>query len=482
MNKNLAIFVDQEYLIAGAEPYKGKFHYFSKTGNSQFPFYFFIDPVNHKIDYSLVYKADFEKGDENIIGDFIDLICDKSNTYTWYDYTTPIIHLLTPILNDIKQEYFSVMNTFSEKKVDQQSAIPLKIAFSDTISSQARQELLDFLKKNNITIKSQEKNLPELIVGYYLEKEQLNLVNKDFALIEALGENLNMSVVHVNDDNEIKRSHFKIFPGRGNDPRVRVIAKKIVEDIDRQEGLFPNSQAREKEIEQQYKIAEQILQKHEKYPKPYQMVTTSFSILPQRLLSVTLSMQEIEQMAGFEVKQITQFFVTHFLEEVKLEADNFEKIILIGNTLDNNLVKREFFRFGSHNLINITNSELSIVLQALLSEVSPASSKPRGHAAPANDYKNMEYLTLDSLAPGQMVKLLNYDSAPGKGDSMQELKYQGENCFTVVQSTRSLMRGDILTASSVVWAPGMQLEFIVQRGQKELGRFLTREVVNISVR
>lgn len=53
----------------------------------------------------------------------------------------------------------------------------------------------------------------------------------------ALGMDLNISVMNVDDAN-VSFVAFKKFEGYGVDPRIKVIAKNIVDDVNHQENII----------------------------------------------------------------------------------------------------------------------------------------------------------------------------------------------------------------------------------------------------
>ena len=78
--------------------------------------------------------------------------------------------------------------------------------------------------------------------------------------------------------------------------------------------------------------------------------------------------------------------------------------------------------------------------------------------------------------------LLNtFDHAPGKGAAHQEFVYLGGHQFKVLSSSRTLHAGDIAEPVSDVWQTGVQIDLMITRSGKNLGRFRTRPVVKISI-
>ena len=56
MNKTLALYFDDHFLIGAVEPFDGKFTLLEKNKRDKFYLYFYID--NHQIDYGQSYQRD----------------------------------------------------------------------------------------------------------------------------------------------------------------------------------------------------------------------------------------------------------------------------------------------------------------------------------------------------------------------------------------------------------------------------------------
>lgn len=489
MNKKLAFHVEQDYLIAGVEPLIGKFYQLTKRGKKRYPFYFFVDKINNRVDYSEVYKAKYQDQRANAqvrnmdyFGDFLQKITNPAHTYSLFGYENDLVNLILPILDDIKDSYFSVLRSMSGDEISGDEPVALNISFSDNVPNKSRQALQAFLEKQNFRIEKQDLTFPELLVYQYMRKNGMEFKNKKFALLEAVGTHLNMSVVSVYTPFDREREYLKTFENFGADPRTQVIAKRIVDDINRQEGLLQGAQALLDEYERHRRIAEDIIQQIEHKKRPYISVETEFAIAPERKRSTTLSVDEIENLTFAHIRQISRYFESHFLDENKLKTNDFDKIFLVGDTLNNELVKKEFARFGHKKVEYLTTDDCSLALMALLFDETKAqedAEKFQQMQEGISRYTEVEFVSVSKLKPGQLIKLSNHDPRPGKGDSLQEFKYAGENQFVVLQSTRSLIKGDIATAITPIWVPGMQIELKIERDGKLIGTFKTRKIVKI---
>ncbi|MBO4244040.1 MAG: hypothetical protein J5882_03170, partial [Bacteroidales bacterium] len=86
-----------------------------------------------------------------------------------------------------------------------------------------------------------------------------------------------------------------------------------------------------------------------------------------------------------------------------------------------------------------------------------------------------------ALSTNNKVLLNTFDPAPGKGAAHQEFVYIGNHQFKVLSSSRTLKAGDIAEPVAELWKTGVQIDLMITRDGKSLGRFRTRPVVKISV-
>lgn len=492
MNKTLALHFETEYLLAGIEPLIGKFQQITKRGMNEFPFYFMIDKINNKIDYSFDYKDDYEKkfkdkaahnSNVRMVGDFMLRIADKSDFYRYRDYQVEIIELLLPILDDIRESYIARIKKIMD--IDHNEKIPVAISFSDNINPQNRTAIKHYIAKQNFKIAFNDFTLPGLLVDYFIEKQHISCNDNNYAVVEALGNDLNISIVKVYNEYDRERCELQSFHDFGVDPRVKVLAERIVDDINRQEGLLNTDADKKKEYKRQYPIARHYLKELERQSAPYLIIQTTFAADPERKHNINLDVQSIERETGMFIRQISRSF-ENVVNKAGLQTEKLEKIFLTGNTLNNKLVQQEFSRFGSEKLQFVEDKMLSVLLIALL---LPSREKPDSSSAAETtqatamqrEYQPTEFITVAKLKPETKIKLLNHDPTPGKGASMQEMQYLGDNKFLIINSTRSLRAGDIATAVTAVWTSGIQVDLKIERGGKALGQFRTRPIVKIEV-
>ncbi len=482
MDLNLSIHIEANYLTAAIEPLSGKFEMIIRRGVSEFYFYFNIDNIGQRIDYGHAYKAKFggqamDASNSRTINNFLQLIEKDNETYSWYGYENKIINLLLLILNDVRKAYVYIFrNKYKKTDLLENSEIPVSLSFNDSISAKSRTLISNFFEKNNFKIDSAKRDMAELVATFHTGKERKMAQGAKIAVIEALGNDLNMSVVNYYTPYDRERSVFKTFASYGADPRATIIARKIVDDINKQTGLLKNEKECQAEYSNHLPIAYQLLEQIDKSKSPYLNVQTTFKKAPSTTLSTTISVEEIAQLATFHVRQLSLFFEENCLKDNQLRPEDIDSIIIAGNTLNNNIIKNEFSRFDNQKIFYLSDDEaVKYILAAHLFKGNYANQNT------VNDYEKVDYLTIEQLKISQKIKLSNFDPTPGKGESVQLFIYIGDNKFEVIESSRSLQKGDIAHSVNTVWANGLQLDFDIERGGRKLGRFRTRIVVTIEV-
>ncbi len=480
MNKTLAIHIEEDFLIAGVEPVHGKFFNLTKRGNNRFFFYFFIDTINNKIDYSEIYKENFFNNELNYIGNFLKIFPDK--TFYLNSYENDFIELLNPIMSDLRQVYFSIMSSFfKELDLNETDEIPLKISYSDSLMPDKQPLLEEYFVRNRFQIISTHSDFSLQFGKEYLRKNLIDFKNKKVAFLEALASDLKMFVVQYYNAFEAEIVQKEIFYNFGLDPRNFILAKKIVDDINKQEGLLVTDQELKQEYIRQMPLAKKWIDKLDSHPLPYFRIETNFGREISKKHFINISVEELNQLTYSHIRQIGRYFETHFLVKNNLSVNEFDKILLLGDSLCNKLVENEFVRFGKSKIEHLHSSEISMVLRNMLF-IEPIQSIENQLTDKSKvELHEVEFINIENLKIGQTVKLTNFDATPGKGEAIQEFNYLGNKQFVVVFSTRSLKKGDTAEALADVWMPSMQVDLRITQNGKFLGLFRTRKIVKIEI-
>ncbi|MBP5367015.1 MAG: hypothetical protein J6Z01_01050 [Bacteroidales bacterium] len=506
MNKTLAVFVNDDYLTAAIQPLKDKFSLLFTNDEKKFPFYFYINPTDSSIDYGFDYKINFRDNKSLFAGDLMLALDKGGQKISIGGFDEDYIALFNPIIRDIRELFGREMSKYEEFQFSDTTVIDTAIVFSENITPKAQTAFLNYWKSKCFNFVKVEK-FDTLLLQYYKAKNRLYCQNRKFAVLEALGMDLNMSVINVDGAN-VSRLAFKKFEGYGIDPRIKVIAKKIVDDVNRQENIIDreDNDAINREYIRHYDKAVKIVELLATWTKPVISLQTSFAVNQGNKIKVSLSVDEINKLSYLYSRQFSAFFSDNFLAKEKIKTIDLDKIFLVGNSLNNSTVLKEFATYGETKIEEFTD-DISYVLSELFKEEpAPAEvdeestmfqmgaqhvDKPQPPAQPKTvappppsvqpAYRAVDNINLQTLTPNQKVLLNTFDPAPGKGAAHQEFVYIGNHQFKVLSSSRTLRAGDLAEPVSDIWQNGVQIDLMITRNGKNLGRFRTRPVVKISI-
>ena len=242
------------------------------------------------------------------------------------------------------------------------------------------------------------------------------------------------------------------------------------------------------------------------WTKPVISLQTSFAVNQGNKIKVSLSLDEINKLSYLYSRQFSAFFSDNFLAKEKIKTIDLDKIFLVGNSLNNSTVRKEFANYGETK-IEVFTDDISFILGELFKEqtappevdeestmfqmgaqhleqksaVTPPPPPVTPPPVSTPSYASVANINIATLAPNKKVLLNTFDPAPGKGAAHQEFVYIGNHQFKVLSSSRTLKAGDIAEPVADIWQTGVQIDLMITRGGKNLGRFRTRPVVKISV-
>lgn len=505
MEKLLALFFSDDYLEAAVQPKEDKFSVISQNDGNRYYFYFKVNPYSMQIDSGADYEKKFRDRQGLFLGDLIKNI-EEGKSFNVENFSGEYITLFDCIIKSVRDLYAEKLkiseNSFS---ISDATVINAAAVFSDNISENAKKKITDYFLSKNIVINSTQ-SLDCLAVKYFAKEKGLFCQNRTFAVLEALGGNLNMSVVKA-DNKTFSRGQFRQFKGYGIDPMVKVIAEKIVGSANLTGHLInkENQEELNTEIIRHYDKAKAVIRHFEQNAEKHTIkISTAFACNPDHKISVTLSFDDLKQTASDISRQYPAMFTNSFLSGSEVKISTLENVILIGDTLGNPSVLQEFNTLAGTKIRHFSDTEAENFLKAVFeTEPLPAAEiqdeeatafmfgnqeeekPPVIQQQPVIQqpvYKEITELNINSLAPGKNVYIDTFDPTPGKGAAFQEFEFTGGRMFKVLSSGRSLKPGDMVQTVFDVWKLEMQLDFLVTRGAKNLGKFRTRIVKKIRVK
>ena len=477
---NISIFADKNYLIFTLNTSEDEQYVLKHLNNFRFPLYFFLDKIQDRISFNSNFKYFYLSQNKDFIGDFWQHAI-KDLKYTWQNKQFDYSDLLLLILNQIKQEFFD------KTKQNKTEPIPVKIIYSDNFKAENKNYFQNILIEQKFELQEQNLNFTELIIKNYIAQNDLFIQNQKFAVIEALENNLNISIIQVSDNLTEQKKH-KSFTNQGIAPLKYVIAREIVDDINRSAKIKDKQhieyEYRRHEIKVE-KIISIIQNPAQLRDKKIISISTNFAENTDKRYNSKLNIDEINKLAELQAKKIIATFTDNF----SIKSTELNKIFIVGNSLNSSLIKKEFENFGKNKIIYYSDDISSIVKSV---HTKPATEEIDDEATmflateenPQDqtiDYKLVQTIETAKIKSEQYVKLSNLDSKAGKGESIQIFKCISENKFVVIDSTRSLKKDDIIEPITTTWHQGIQITLKIYRKNKYLGKFKTREIQKIEV-
>ncbi len=482
---DLAVFIGEEYLMAGFQSPNGAFKYLAKDGNEKFHLFFNVNEDTTKITYNIDYQGKIQDNVSGYYGGFISKVAEQAEKFTHKGQKKPYVELLSCILQDI-QDLYGQDNANT-------SSIITNLSFSDNISNNAKLTLKSYFEKVGFVIDEFKQSPAQLIVKQHINLAQKPSFPQRFLVLDAFGYSINMSFIEAKSANSTNRLHFKSYSGFGVEPKVQSIAQLIVNQIDSTEHILYDDASKELEYKRHATKARKIINALKGRSKPLSKIRleTTFAVRQDQKLKTIIYIDEVEKQTQKRIKQTVALLQDDFMKKIRIDLDNINKVFFVGDVFIEPTVKNAFAALGNYSSEWHADSGSRLIINGLLTQtpVVETSTKPEPIAPPPlppiqKGFKKVEFLKLDSLAVGQKVRLSNNNTDAQKGSlgsSVQLFEYKGNMNFLVLESSRSLAKGDIATSQAPIWVAGIQLELKIERSGRPLGIFKTRTIEKIEV-
>lgn len=497
MDNTLALFVCDHYIQAALLSGDGSVKPLSSDRDNG-RYYLYFKQNGAFYDYGLQYLMPFHNGEAGVEGD--------------------VLRRISEGRRDLDSVLYSVTSAIVAKTNGVSRCVA---AFSDSVDEAARAAVGESMMRCGVQISSREQ-LPAVIARHFAKSRGMLCNNRKMAVVETLGDDMNMYVVNINgNDCDIiaKRS----AEGLGVDPLARAIAQKIVNTVNVNAHIIPTTdgKALSAEIQRHYSLSEKVISYFDKNPnKDTIKLSTNFACAPAQKCPVGLSREELFADAINLSRQYMALFSNDLLAANSCRVIDFEAIILVGDTLEKPMILKGFQEIGGTKVFafhgdiiafmdGMINTPVSIpattpdapaendnegTMFQMANEPEPPkpSEPPKSPVTPPPpvtppqpeqpQYKDVAQVDVNTLTQGTLVYLDTFDATPGKGAAFQELEYQSEGYFLVIGSSRSLAPGDIAKPLMSSWKAGLQLDFMITRDGRSIGKFRTRMVKRIRIK
>lgn len=368
MNKTLALYFDDQFVIGAVEPYEGKFTRITKGDRDRFYLSFYIH--DGRIDYGKSYQVDVEKGDHRAVGDIYEKIA-SGTTYHFSGYDREYVSLMDSVMDDIKESYVKVLSSMADSNefISVSEKIPVKAGFSPNIEEEARVRIISWLEERNFHNEEQnEGNLPgfsQLIIQHKTSQRSIKFPGI-YALVEGLNADLNVTLAETNAQGKMRIITHATYPGFGTDPRVGVISRFVVDKANESIHLLHTQKDKENEYRKKLRLAAEWNHQLIRSRRPFIYVKVALSPAPRSEISVSVQKKEIDGLTMIRSQQVARY-AEHAISQHLPMAD-LTGIIIFGDSLKNSQVLDGFYRFGKEKLIVHSDDQIFDTLKGLFSQ------------------------------------------------------------------------------------------------------------------
>ncbi|MDJ1479880.1 hypothetical protein QNI16_05240 [Cytophagaceae bacterium YF14B1] len=481
MNRRLVIYVDTDFLMAGVKPFD-TFIPIVVRDIFRIPLFFFVDPSSSKIFYGERYRQEYEDGQPNTYGNFLQSILDDKLHYQAFQYRVPVVELLKVIMDDLRRQYLSILGELTSS-LDPTAAIPVSLLFSDNVSTNSQKVFADYLQRIGYEVDQTTFIPAEALALSLFENGKLSHpLQKKIVIAEAFNENLNYSLVQCYNASAVERIATHTYPLMGVDSRINVVASYAVNYINNQRRLLSSKEEIDKEIKRHFRMAKEWTRQMDSDVRPFIDVKSNFAIEKSAENKVVLKKDEIEQQVTYHVRSLGQTF-DQFLTNNNHRTEDIDKIILVGESLCNSQeLKLEFSRFGAQKLLLCNETDEKGILNGVFlrkqyqekPQTAPQPVEqniPSSHVPPPSLQFETVVVTTQ-LSIGQQLEI-------GWNDRMIRALHLGNSLFVVVKHYNSqIITGDQFSIDTLLFGQKPVFRNIMRSG-KSLGDYTPSGTLNV---
>jgi hypothetical protein len=445
MEKKISVVFMPDFLMAAMEPNRNRFIKLLNAENKdKFGLYFFVDPSQESVDYSLSHKEAFLEGKADYYGDIYKLLLSNS---TYGSNNTGVEFLLDTICNRLKKQYYDQISRLSNSDGDKGSPIDITaISHSSLVEKDSfenlKRLLINCFGRNNFTFSFSSFTIPQLLLKYLRGNGQISNNDSNFILIDGLTDNLQLTALAYSENGTCENIGEEKFKNDGLDPRVNIISSSVVRHFDTYYGWSLTEEVKNEFIRKFSSQAEMIIEKL-KQEEILSFQCTLHYYDSENNLQIPFDKRIIEELVMKYVDRIDRN-LKKFMSDNNLPYQSVEKVIILGDNLNISEFQKHI-GFEHRKILYLGSDEVFTgVLKELL--VSPGAGKI---AVTEVGKGQSEKKTIEStiLKTGDEVQ---FGWIAGDG-SYREYKavYVGNNIYTIKDciNPKGLLTGMTFTAS-----------------------------------
>ena len=324
---------------------------------------------------------------------------------------------------------------------------------------------------------SKTDSFDELLLHAMINRREIE--SGDYAIVEGLNEDLNVSLVQVNTTQAIQRLADGSYPGFGTDPRIGVISKYVVDKANESLHILHNQSHKDSEYKKKITLAHQWNEQLLKSRRPYVHVNVSLSPAPQLDSMIPIQKREIDSLTKARSLQVARY-VEHTLSP-HIDMQALTKIIIIGDSLINSQVLDGFYRYGKEKLKVLGNDKIVDTVKGLLVQ---KTTSPFQDLPPEVNEAIKE--AIPDRFPLKTVRVFDLE----KGDRLEftwdpnrqvTAEYQGNGNFMIVSHLNSsVIAGDKFVTDQITVGQRAYLRNVIRTSSgKVLGNYKSGVIMTL---
>lgn len=320
--------------------------------------YFFNNPHQNSISYGKDNKTHFNNSEVNYYGKFFEKIEIQQETFILRGIEHPVIDLLkeSGLLENIRETYY-------QKTLDNTENISTLLTFSSSISDNAKQKTVDYLKNNAFEIKSYTIPLAELVSYHALSNKKVKAVNGGVAIfLEATNPTLHLMKLSLSDNYFLLDGKPQIREGMGYDPRKLALLRYVVNEANKSIGALFTENEKLEECKRFEMQADEWLKKLDStsHNMPYNVRSISFSKMPNSKKDVLIRKSDLDSDTGAYTQGLKDVFDAFRTDNL---CGDVMAVFLLGNCFQNDRVKTSFQQMlGTDKLYFYANKDIQDIM------------------------------------------------------------------------------------------------------------------------
>jgi len=355
---NLVLHIDVDFIVGAICADNGTSSPIINGQEELLWLYFFNNPHQNSISYGKDNKTHFNNSEVNYYGKFFEKIEKQQETFILRGIEHPVIDLLkeSGLLENIRETYY-------HKTLDNTDNIPTLLTFSSSISDNAKQKTVDYLKNNAFEIKSYTIPLAELVSYHALSNKKVKVANGSVAIfLEATNPTLHLMKLSLSDNYFLLDGKPQIREGMGFDPRKLALLRYVVNEANKSIGALFTENEKLEECKRFEMQADEWLKKLDStsHNMPYNIRSISFSKMPNSKRDVLVRKSDLDSDTGAYTQGLKDVFDAFRTDNV---SGDVMAVFLLGNCFQNDRVKTSFEQMlGADKLYFYANKDIQDIL------------------------------------------------------------------------------------------------------------------------